>query len=169
MTTNHWTVWTDGSCVHARDKGRGSGGWAAIVEHDSDGDVYRGRETDVTSNRMELVAAREGLRATNKGAQVTLRTDSTTLVIIQQWADKGCPPRRSNADMDLWYQLRTLFHERTVTIELISRGDRDLVHRRCHMIANAEARALHRGAPPPKLLPLASLKPQQRPYILGQA
>ena len=65
-------LYTDGAC-----KGNpGPGGWGALLRF---GDVERelcGGEPETTNNRMELMAAIEGLRALKQGCQVTLTTDS---------------------------------------------------------------------------------------------
>lgn len=68
----HVELYTDGAC-----KGNpGPGGWGALLRF---GDVERelcGGEPETTNNRMELMAAIEGLRALKQGCQVTLTTDS---------------------------------------------------------------------------------------------
>lgn len=68
----HVELYTDGAC-----KGNpGPGGWGALLRF---GDVERelcGGEPETTNNRMELIAAIEGLRALKQGCQVTLTTDS---------------------------------------------------------------------------------------------
>ena len=68
----HVELYTDGAC-----KGNpGPGGWGALLCF---GDVERelcGGEPETTNNRMELMAAIEGLRALKQGCQVTLTTDS---------------------------------------------------------------------------------------------
>lgn len=65
-------LYTDGAC-----KGNpGPGGWGALLRF---GDVERelfGGEPETTNNRMELMAAIEGLRALKQRCQVTLTTDS---------------------------------------------------------------------------------------------
>lgn len=68
----HVELYTDGAC-----KGNpGPGGWGALLRF---GDVERelcGGEPETTNNRMELMAAIEGLRALKQRCQVTLTTDS---------------------------------------------------------------------------------------------
>jgi ribonuclease HI len=81
------TLVTDGAC-----SGNGTadsrGGWAAILS-DAHGRevVLTGGEAPSTNNRMELMAALEGLAATPAGADVELVTDSTYLAnaISQGW------------------------------------------------------------------------------------
>ena len=68
----HVELYTDGAC-----KGNpGPGGWGALLRF---GDIERelcGGEPETTNNRMELMAAIEGLRALKQRCQVTLTTDS---------------------------------------------------------------------------------------------
>ncbi|GAB3106929.1 ribonuclease HI [Aestuariicella hydrocarbonica] len=65
-------LFTDGAC-----KGNpGPGGWGALLRY---GDVERtlcGGEANTTNNRMELMAAIEGLKALKESCEVNLTTDS---------------------------------------------------------------------------------------------
>lgn len=65
-------LFTDGAC-----KGNpGPGGWGALLRY---GDVEKklcGGEANTTNNRMELMAAIEGLKALKESCQVNLTTDS---------------------------------------------------------------------------------------------
>lgn len=66
------TLYTDGAC-----KGNpGPGGWGVLLRY---GDRYRelcGGEAATTNNRMELMAAIEGLKALKRPCEVDLYTDS---------------------------------------------------------------------------------------------
>ena len=87
LLTSPLTLVTDGAC-----SGNGTpesrGGWAAIL-HDAHGRelVLTGGEAPSTNNRMELMAALEGLAAAPPGADIELVTDSTYLAnaISQGW------------------------------------------------------------------------------------
>ena len=65
-------LFTDGAC-----KGNpGPGGWGVLMRY---GDLEKslcGGEKHTTNNRMELMAAIEGLRALNEHCEVVLTTDS---------------------------------------------------------------------------------------------
>nr|WP_255568312.1 ribonuclease HI [Aestuariicella albida] len=65
-------MFTDGAC-----KGNpGPGGWGALLRY---GDVEKklcGGEANTTNNRMELMAAIEGLKALKESCEVHLTTDS---------------------------------------------------------------------------------------------
>lgn len=157
MIGRRYQAWSDGSRVHSGTASLGAGGWACVVERGSEGWVLRGCAQEVTSTRMELVGALEALRSIPRGQGVDLHVDCTVLLAVREaWVvaqAKGSwlPRKRRGADADLWRALFVQFDQLAVAVVLLGKGSRDLVHRRCHHIANAEARALHRGAPPPSL------------------
>src|SRR5215217_9761307 len=71
-------VWTDGAC-----RGNpGPGGWAAIVVPADGGEPVElsGGEEHTTNNRMEYMAALEGLRALPAGSHVCIVTDSRLML-----------------------------------------------------------------------------------------
>jgi ribonuclease HI len=85
-------VWTDGAC-----RGNpGPGGWAAVVvPADGSADVeLSGGEAHTTNNRMEYMAAIEGLRSLPGGSAVCIVTDSRLMLDsmtkwIAGWKRKG--------------------------------------------------------------------------------
>lgn len=143
MTT--WHVWTDGSC-HPAETGRGWGGWAAVVEHGSDGYVLRGRVPETTNVRMELVAAIEGLASIPLGERVVLHTDATTILSVEHRRRHGGIGGKGK-DVDLWRDLAVQLDRLYVRVELLGRGVRDPIHKRAHSIAGAEAKGGVRGLP----------------------
>ncbi len=65
-------MFTDGAC-----KGNpGPGGWGALLRCDGIEKSLSGGEANSTNNRMELMAAIEGLSALKEPCSVTLTTDS---------------------------------------------------------------------------------------------
>ena len=65
-------IFTDGAC-----KGNpGPGGWGAFLRFGEHEKKLCGGEALTTNNRMELMAAIEGLAALKRGSQVELTTDS---------------------------------------------------------------------------------------------
>lgn len=63
---------TDGAC-----KGNpGPGGWGVVLRFGTTEREMSGGEPDTTNNRMELMAAIEGLRALKRPCRVKLSTDS---------------------------------------------------------------------------------------------
>lgn len=83
------TLVTDGACsANGRDGSRG--GWAAILRLEGAEElVLTGGEAPSTNNRMELIAAIEGMRAAPDGAAVELVTDSSYVAnaIAKGWLD----------------------------------------------------------------------------------
>lgn len=148
-----YDVWADGSCVVTGAKRRkqrpfmlGPGGWAAVVEHGSDGVVLRGREPETTNVRMELRAAIEGLRAVPSYKPVTLHVDCTVMLIVFHRWIYGELDNNKGRDHALWVELADEYARLDpVQIDLLESSDP--IHRRAHVIAGAEARALHRGLP----------------------
>jgi ribonuclease HI len=64
------TLFTDGSCLG----NPGPGGWACILRYRKHERILRGLEPHTTNNRMELVAAINGLRALTEACRVTAIT-----------------------------------------------------------------------------------------------
>lgn len=146
-----WHVWSDGSCQHGVPQAPagvgGWGGWCAVIEHGSDGQVVRGRVPDTTSVRMELRAAIEGLRVVPAGSVAVLHTDCTTILSVYDRWQRGRIPR--GPDRKLWLELDAeLDRIGGVHVALIEKGTADPVHRRCDKIAGAEARGGLRDLPP---------------------
>lgn len=90
-------LFTDGSC----EPSGGPGGWAWLARNASDV-VKRdsGRETKATSNRMELLAAVEGLEALREAAKVVVHTDSKYVwmginIWVIKWEANGWNQERS--------------------------------------------------------------------------
>lgn len=111
-------LYTDGAC----SGNPGPGGWAAILRHPTTGKEKRlaGAEPSTTNNRMELMAAIEGLRAidASKPRRVRLVSDSEYVIRgLTQWIDgwiakgwrrgKG-PDSAPVKNDDLWKELHEL-------------------------------------------------------------
>ena len=65
-------IFTDGAC-----RGNpGPGGWGVLLRHKGVERTLYGAEPHTTNNRMELMAAIEGLKALRESCSVTLTTDS---------------------------------------------------------------------------------------------
>jgi ribonuclease HI len=85
-------IWTDGAC----SGNPGPGGWAAIVCGPQGAEPVElfGGEGHTTNNRMEYMAALEGLRSLASGSLVCIVTDSKLLLDsmtkwIHGWKKKG--------------------------------------------------------------------------------
>ncbi len=75
-------IYTDGAC-----KGNpGAGGWGALLRFGEAEKELFGGEANTTNNRMELMAAIQGLEALTRPCDVVLTTDSKYVKQgIQQW------------------------------------------------------------------------------------
>ena len=75
-------LFTDGAC-----KGNpGPGGWGALLRYGNHEKELFGGEANTTNNRMELMAAIEGLKALTRKCEVVLTTDSQYVKQgINQW------------------------------------------------------------------------------------
>jgi ribonuclease HI len=97
------TIYTDGSC----SPNPGFGGWAAILTGRKFIKIISAGEPQTTNNRMELMAAIEGLRALTVPSEVLIISDSEYLVKgasewISGWYARGW---KNVKNRDLWEQL----------------------------------------------------------------
>ncbi len=113
----HVELYTDGAC-----KGNpGPGGWGALLRF---GDAERelcGGEHETTNNRMELMAAIEGLKALTQPCHVTLTTDSVYVRDgvtrwMANWKRNGwkTAAKKPVKNQDLWQALDTQCQRHTI-------------------------------------------------------
>lgn len=118
-------IYTDGSCL-----GNGSpfavGGWAAIIENDRKQLRISGRAEPTTSQRMELTAAIEALKALKKPTTVELFTDSQYLRMgclewLEQWKERGwvTASKKPVQNDDLWRELDALLKVHSVVVHWV--------------------------------------------------
>ncbi|MDH5766252.1 MAG: ribonuclease HI [Gammaproteobacteria bacterium] len=101
-------LFTDGAC-----RGNpGPGGWGVLLSFNGQEKELFGGEADTTNNRMELLAAIEGLEALTRPCEVTLYTDSKYVMQgitewITNWKAKGwkTSARKPVKNIDLWQRL----------------------------------------------------------------
>jgi len=123
-------LFTDGAC----SGNPGPGGWAYILRHPASGAEREGSggERSTTNNRMELMAAIEGLGAIRKPSVVDLYSDSQYVVKglsewIAQWKKQGWTRGRRREpvqNVDLWQTLDDLRQRHTVRLHWV-RGHSD--------------------------------------------
>ena len=101
-------LFTDGAC-----KGNpGPGGWGALLRYGNNEKELWGGEPLTTNNRMELLAAIEGLRALTRPCHVVLTTDSQYVKQgindwLSGWKRNGwkTSAKQPVKNQDLWQQL----------------------------------------------------------------
>ena len=104
-------IFTDGAC-----RGNpGPGGWAALLRYSGAERAISGAEPETTNNRMELMAAIEGLAALKRHSTVVLTTDSQYVrqgitQWIAGWKRRGWrrADRKPVLNRDLWQRLDAL-------------------------------------------------------------
>ena len=105
----HIIIYTDGSC----SGNPGPGGWAAALRWRTYERAIAGSEPHTTSNRMELTAALEALRALKEPCRVSLHTDSAYMEQafnrrwVNRWQKSAWRTSKGNpvANKDLWIGL----------------------------------------------------------------
>ena len=119
MTTENGTVslYTDGAC----SGNPGPGGWGVLMLwNDHEKELCDG-EFETTNNRMELMAAIQGLESLKRGVLVDLYTDSTYVrdgitKWIHGWKKNGwkTAARKPVKNVDLWQRLELAVGDHTV-------------------------------------------------------
>jgi ribonuclease HI len=118
------------------------------VVRDPNGNVseLNGHDDSTTNNRMELMGAIEGLRATDRGADVVLRSDSQYVVntMTLRW--------KRNKNQDLWERLDAENATRRVRFEWVRGHSVDPINNRADELAlmGANGKLLADGALPEK-------------------
>lgn len=101
-------MYTDGAC-----KGNpGPGGWGVLLEYGQESKSFCGGSLETTNNRMELMAAIEGLNQLTRPCEVDLYTDSSYVQKgitewIVGWKNKGWKnsQKKPVKNVDLWQLL----------------------------------------------------------------
>ena len=107
----------DGSCL----RNPGPGGWCSLLRAGNDEKILTGGHPATTNNRMELVAAIEGLRALKEPSRVLVVTDSEYLtkgmtMYLPRWRtnDWRSASGKPVLNQDLWHQLEQLVERHQV-------------------------------------------------------
>lgn len=101
-------IFTDGAC-----RGNpGPGGWGALLRYNGKEKPLYGGDPLTTNNRMELMAAIEGLKALSEQCEVSLTTDSQYVrkgitEWLENWKKRGwkTASKKPVKNVDLWQQL----------------------------------------------------------------
>ena len=101
-------IFTDGACLG----NPGPGGWGVLLRWRGEEKELYGGEADTTNNRMELMAAIQGLESLNRETSADLYTDSTYVQKgitewIHGWKQKGwrTAAKKPVKNKDLWQRL----------------------------------------------------------------
>ena len=104
----HVTIFTDGAC----SGNPGPGGWGAILRFGEVEKELKGGEAHTTNNRMELMAAIQGLEALKRPCRVRLFTDSIYVrdgvtKWIHGWKKNGwrTADKKPVKNVELWQRL----------------------------------------------------------------
>ena len=123
-------IYTDGSCIG----NPGPGGWAAIIVENGGTRKVHGRDENTTNNRMEILAAIQGIEATPSGVDVRVHSDSSYLIntMTKGW--------KRNKNKDLWARLDFEVAKRNVQWSWVKGHAGHPLNEKADRIANAEAR-----------------------------
>ncbi len=135
-------LYTDGAC-----RGNpGRGGWGAILVYGRHEKELSGGEAETTNNRMELMAAIEGLSALKEPCEVTLYSDSKYVVdaFLMGWVEawRAAGWRRGRDELknpDLWERLYELTKKHTLTFVWVKGHNGHDYNERCDALATSFA------------------------------
>lgn len=118
-------IFTDGAC----SGNPGPGGWGVVMLHKKGVLVFGDNETQTTNNRMELIAALEGIKLSkNIGyKEIDVHTDSSYVVnaINQGWVYKWYNNNWKTAsnqpvkNTDLWKKMLGLVNNKNIKINFV--------------------------------------------------
>lgn len=135
-------LYTDGAC-----RGNpGPGGWGSILVYGKYEKEMSGGEPDTTNNRMELMAAIEGLSALKEPCRVALYSDSKYLCDaynegwVYAWRERGWKRGKDPLkNPDLWGRLYELTELHEVTFHWVKGHNGHPYNERCDRLATAFA------------------------------
>lgn len=133
------SIYTDGAC----SGNPGPGGWAAVLLYgDKEKEIW-GSEKLTTNNRMELLAAVQGLKALKRPCKVNLHSDSAYLVNafnngwLKKWQSNGWKTARKEPveNQDIWQELLQLSDIQEVTWIKVKGHSDNVYNNRCDKLA----------------------------------
>ncbi|MEO0399884.1 MAG: ribonuclease HI [Pseudomonadota bacterium] len=137
-------IYTDGAC----SGNPGPGGWGVLLINGDDRRELYGGDASTTNNRMELMAAIEGLNATPIDAEIILYTDSQYVkngitTWIAGWKRNGwkTASRKPVKNQDLWQALDAAAQDRTIDWRWVKGHDGDPGNERADALARQGAAA----------------------------
>ena len=110
-------IFSDGGC----SGNPGPGGWGLLIRYQKHEKTFSGSEPYTTNNRMEMMAAIQGLKALKKSCPVRITTDSSYLKEgisswIEGWKKNGWKTKEKTLvkNIDLWQELDLLINQHLV-------------------------------------------------------
>jgi ribonuclease HI len=145
-------AYVSGACLYSD----GPGGWAVVIAFPDGTTIERkGGDARTTSNRMQLRAAIEAMRATGDAAEVVVVTHSQYVQLgiterIRMWKRNGwiASNEKPVKNPDLWLELDAIKDDR-VTWEWIRRGTGSPHIERASYLAREAAEEACSRLPPP--------------------
>lgn len=111
-------LYTDGAC----SGNPGPGGWGVLMLYKGNERELYGGESATTNNRMELMAAIQGLEALKRGVKVRIHTDSTYVKDgitkwIHGWKKNGwkTSAKKPVKNAELWQRLEAAIERHEVS------------------------------------------------------
>ncbi len=143
------TMITDGACIG----NPGPGGYAAILKYNRHEKVLQGSEPKTTNQRMELIAAIEGLSALKEPCAVELISDAQYLIRgmtewLVQWQARGWrnAQGRPVENRDLWEKLHSLAAKHQIKWTWVRGHNGHPENERCDKLANEAAQRIRTDA-----------------------
>ncbi len=137
--SNKVLMYTDGAC-----RGNpGPGGWGVWMQYREHIKELCGGEADTTNNRMELMAAIQGLEALTRPCQVDLYTDSQYVrkgisEWLENWKARGwrTAAKKPVKNADLWQRLDAATQQHTIEWHWVKGHSGDVHNERADALAN---------------------------------
>ena len=131
-------IFTDGAC----SGNPGPGGWAAILRWRDTEKELSGYAADTTNNRMEMMAAIQGVEALKQGVGARLYTDSTYVRDgitrwIERWKRNGwrTAAKKPVKNEDLWRRLDAALEGHQVEWRWVKGHSGHVENERCDQLA----------------------------------
>ena len=138
-------IHTDGSCL----SNPGPGGWAAILQWQSNERELVGSDPDTTNNRMELMATIGALKALTRPMTIDLHTDSRYVINgVQDWMPRWkangwkTAAKKPVANQDLWQQLDAVITQHSVKWHWVKGHTGNPLNERCDVLARSAAETI---------------------------
>ena len=126
---NDIIIYTDGAC----SGNPGAGGWGVVIIKNADIEKFNGYEKDTTNNRMELMAAIQGIAKQKVGSKIILYTDSkyvkdgiSSWVINWKKNDWLTSAKKPVKNKDLWERLDALCESYQIAWKWVRAHQEDL-------------------------------------------